>query len=136
MLTEDRVESNSMDAQQSKTNQSACFNDWLSRQTRRKDLIGKFARSVKADECWPLNVSLDKEDEYLLLRNHIRTYHFSHSYPRRVSAFEIAWEEYQNSLTPQLRRSLSQPTVVATTSSTTPPMVSSFVSVPIEKKSE
>jgi uncharacterized protein YozE (UPF0346 family) len=67
------------------------FNEWLSKQVCRKDPIGKFARGVKHDKCWPTN----PEDEYIVLRDHIRTFHFSSSYAIRILAFETAWEEYQ-----------------------------------------
>ncbi len=73
---------------------SGGFNEWLSSQTGRKDPVGKFARWIKLDRCWPRDV-----DDYVAFRTHIRARHYNNnSYTMRVAAFEIAWEEYQSSL--------------------------------------
>ncbi|MHB8566889.1 MAG: sterile alpha motif-like domain-containing protein [Nitrososphaerales archaeon] len=69
------------------------FNDWLLCQANRRDAVGKFARSMKLDRCWPKNA-----DDYVTLRTHIRAYHHNNSYASRITAFEVAWEEYQAAL--------------------------------------
>ena len=114
MLTEDCTSPHSQ-------RQNRGFSHWLAKQVARDDQVGRFARNVKIDECWPENSTLDTEDEYLLLRNHIRTYHFSSYYPSEVAAFEVAWEEYQSSLSPPLFSSLGgvpEPTSATATDAT------------------
>jgi uncharacterized protein YozE (UPF0346 family) len=68
------------------------FNDWLERQLLRNDSVGRFARSVKSDPCWP---SDSKEgEEYILFRNHLRTAHNDFAL-EVIADFEVSWEEYQ-----------------------------------------
>ena len=66
------------------------FSTWLASNADRKDAVGKFAKWIKIDKCWPKD-----EDDYVLLRAHIRAMHHNSTYTARVAAFEIAWEEYQ-----------------------------------------
>jgi uncharacterized protein YozE (UPF0346 family) len=67
-----------------------CFNRWLEGQLERSDSVGRLARSIKSDNCWPPG----REDDYLAFRNHLRYSHSEFSVDA-IMSFEEAWEEYQ-----------------------------------------
>jgi len=64
------------------------FAKWLSKQSKRKDVIGSLARSVKLDPCWPQDAT-----DYIAYRNHLRIDHSDYSITR-IIALDSAWEEF------------------------------------------
>ena len=63
------------------------FLDWLSGQTRRRDVVGDLARDTRADRDWPPpgKVSRAKLRAYLEARGAI---------PEAVAALDAAWDEW------------------------------------------
>jgi hypothetical protein len=63
------------------------FTDWLRKQTRRRDVIGDFARDTRADDGWPPPGKPS--------RARYRTYlEAQGAMPHVLAALDAAWDEW------------------------------------------